>query len=153
MDNTVIENALENKPVKITLAGLEFEFKEPGMKVERIIRASYLEASAPYQDFMEKVAKSIKSKKKDKKLLTSASNQALELRYQNSILEWLVDALGINDPVIKTQVEDGATAKELIDAKLAIFGVLNAPLSGGAKSTAQAPKDTTPSPSGKATTE
>jgi hypothetical protein len=149
MDNTVIENALENKPVKITLAGLEFEFKEPVIREERIIRASYLEMAYPYKSLMEKADKATSPAALAKKM--SMKDAADELRFKNALCEWLVDVIGIKKVQRKTVI-DNATDTEIIAARDTILEILNSPLSGGARSTAQAPKDTTPSPSGKVTT-
>jgi hypothetical protein len=143
MDHTVIENALDNKPVKISLGGLDFEFNEPPMQKARIIRAEYLELAAPYEEAMDRVSKAVSSKSKKKQMQISASDQASSLRYVNDLLDWLMKTLEVNIAQ-RNDIESGATDSEIYIAKAKIFGVLNAPLSGGETSTAPPQKSTTP---------
>jgi hypothetical protein len=142
MDHTVIENALDNKPVVINMGGLKLEFKEPVLQKSRILQAEYLEMADPYVEAMDRLCKRAASKAKKKPPITAA-DQAAALRYVHGLLNWLMDALDVNiaDRAI---LESTANESEIYIAKAKIFGVLNAPLSGGETSTAPAPKSTTP---------
>jgi hypothetical protein len=145
MDNTPIERALANEPITITLAGLDFEFKEPGKKTRRILEASFYDIVSKYEDIIKKTQDAIGDEKDFTKVIIDYTfkDRAQELRYQNDVLEWVMNTIGIKK-VQRKQIEDHASKEEIYAAYTAIFTVFNAPLFGGPQNTALPQTDTTP---------
>lgn len=122
---SVPEAALANEPVKIELAGLVFEFKEPGKRHATRLLSSAMEIVTAHPGVFAG---------------DDGGDEFAMLAQQCGVIEsvypFIYDVLKIDEKA-QAHIDDNAGPLEVLGALTAILGVLSAPFAGSGTTTAK----------------